>query len=316
MRKIVHYIMAGGEGLRLRPLTDMNRPKPLLPIGKKRVIDFTLAASQQFENIVAGGYGFSQLENYLKLIKWNGLLIKDSGIIGFASLIEHIDLLIKLNPNLIIVSPADYVHFINYTNFIDTHLKSNAKGTVISIQPTSDPNHEICVDDNNKVLFYEEKTSIENLHLRHAIGVYCFEADYLLENLCNYIASPEQFDLTNIYRFAVKEQKASTFLYKNHWRDIGTLDRFYDENLRVAKSDKNIIPETSRIHPSSFLTGCLVMNNVKIHRNCYIKDSIIDDNLVIPEGVKIGLDIHQDIKRKIIVTPQNRRVISRYSLLP
>ena len=123
--------MAGGEGKRLRPLTE-NCPKPMLRIKNKPILEILL---EQFQ-----GNGFKTL-HFCKLFKreYNdyfkdgshlGLNInyieeeKPLGTIGSLSLIKP-----KPNQDLIVVN-GDVLTKIDYSNLLDFHKKNNAIATV------------------------------------------------------------------------------------------------------------------------------------------------------------------------------------------
>src|SRR5213593_2472643 len=66
--RVQAIILAGGEGLRLRPLT-FTIPKPLMPVGEEPIMQRLIArlrASGVKEIGVATGYGFDLVEAYFK----------------------------------------------------------------------------------------------------------------------------------------------------------------------------------------------------------------------------------------------------------
>ena len=59
-------ILAAGQGLRLRPLTD-NKPKCLVPVGGKPILEWTLSAANAVgfsDIVVVGGHGIESLMSY------------------------------------------------------------------------------------------------------------------------------------------------------------------------------------------------------------------------------------------------------------
>lgn len=317
-RRDINYIMAGGEGKRLHPLTDREKPKPILPIGTDQCIDFTLNASNKARllSLVSGAYGFSQLEDYLKGENWHGILVRDSGIVGFGSLLEHLDILCKLKPENILVSPADHVHHLDYEDLLNFHIKKHAVSTVVAIKPTPDPNHNIWVQENGKVISYgiEPKGTARKLQ---TTGIFCFDGDFLIEALEKVpICRDKNFDITDIFQGLVEIGGAFAYLYPSHWRDIGTLDRFYEENIRtLTKGQGNVLVDKYFIADSSSVVNCVLLGDVSIDKNCNLKNSIINEGTEVPPGTKIGFDVIEDKERKIIVTSKKRRVVSTESRL-
>lgn len=313
-RKAINYIMAGGEGVRLRPLTNEGRSKTLLPIGESaRCIDFTLFSSEKskFLPVVAGAYGFLQLRTYLQEKNWRGILVEDSEIIGFGSILEHLGFIDTLGADFIIVSPADHIHYIDYKDFLRFHIASQAKATIVAVEPTNDPNHKIWVQENGKIVSYETRYQQKG-RILHATGIFCFDGEFLVNTLKEIpIGYKRCFDITDLFRNLVARGMAFAYLYQGHWRDIGTLDRYYEENLRTAKSKQgNVFFGNNHLAESSFVTGCVFLGRVSVGKNSHLTKSILDEDVEIPSGVKVGYDRHEDERRNIIVTPKSVRVVS------
>jgi len=76
--------LAGGRGVRLRPITD-SIPKSLIPINNKPLIEWSIKYLKKFgidEIIICSGYRSKQIENFLKkkknfIVKLSILLKKD-----------------------------------------------------------------------------------------------------------------------------------------------------------------------------------------------------------------------------------------------
>jgi len=66
-------ILAGGRGVRLRPITD-SIPKSLIPINNKPLIEWSIKYLKKFgidEIIICSGYRSKQIENFLKKFIFN-----------------------------------------------------------------------------------------------------------------------------------------------------------------------------------------------------------------------------------------------------
>lgn len=75
--------------------------------------------------------------------------------------------------------------------------------------------------------------------------------------------------------------------------------------------ERSIIGHNVRVNSYTYITDSIIFDNCKIGRHSRIRRSIIDKNVVIPEGTEIGFDAETDKKRftvsdtGIVVIPKN-----------
>ncbi|MDO8570279.1 MAG: sugar phosphate nucleotidyltransferase [Candidatus Daviesbacteria bacterium] len=314
----INYIMAGGEGRRLYPLTAGNKPKSLLPIGESmRCIDFTLDSTEKsgFLSIIAGYYGFAHLQEYVCKDNDHSILIKDSKLLGFGSLIEHLGILCQATTKNIFITPADHVHFLDYQKMLAFHTGNQAKATIVAIKPTDDPNHRMWVEKSGNISSYQGKP-VEHAQQLHATGIYCFDIDFLIGVLKQRYITDKHFDITDVFRGLVKDKTAFAYLYNGHWRDIGTLDRYYEENIRIShREDRNVFVGNNYVADSASVANCVFLGKVSVGKNCHLKKAILTEEVEIPARVRLGFDRYEDEKRNIMITPKGIRVVSGGSSL-
>jgi glucose-1-phosphate adenylyltransferase len=76
----------------------------------------------------------------------------------------------------------------------------------------------------------------------------------------------------------------------------------------------SVLSPRVRVNSWSSVTDSILMENVEIGRHCVVQRAIIDKNVVIPAGTKIGLDLDEDRKRfhvtdsGIVVIPKGAKV--------
>jgi glucose-1-phosphate adenylyltransferase len=151
-RQVVAFVLAGGRGNRLLPLTK-ERAKPAVPFGGKyRIIDFVLS------NLINSGiYSIYVLVQFMSqsLLRhlrdgWQfGGLLQDQFIIpvpaqmrsadetwyrGTADAIfQNLNLMDDLDQHLVIIFGADHIYRMNVRHMIDFHELMNADVTVAAI---------------------------------------------------------------------------------------------------------------------------------------------------------------------------------------
>jgi glucose-1-phosphate adenylyltransferase len=144
-------VAAGGQGARLRPLTD-RRSKPAVPFGSRyRIVDFVLS------NLVNSGictihllvqYKSQSLIEHIRKAWTISLLFPDcfvtvvppqmcegtSWFQGTAdALCQNLHLIANQHPDLVLVFGADHVYRMDVTQMIDFHLERDADVTVAAL---------------------------------------------------------------------------------------------------------------------------------------------------------------------------------------
>ena len=65
------------------------------------------------------------------------------------------------------------------------------------------------------------------------------------------------------------------------------------------------------VHSWAEVTGSVLMNNVKVGRNAIVRNAIIDKNVVIPEGARVGVDPDEDRARGFVVSEGGITVVGK-----
>ena len=147
-RRILAFVMAGGRGERLDPLTRY-RTKPAVPFGARyRIIDFVLS------NLVNSGihaiYVLTQYkaQSVLEHIQmgWTSQVAGRDNFIhavpaqmqvgkgwyrGTADAVfQNIDLLQQYDPDVVVIFAADHIYKMNIRHMVEFHLESGSKATL------------------------------------------------------------------------------------------------------------------------------------------------------------------------------------------
>ena len=83
-----------------------------------------------------------------------------------------------------------------------------------------------------------------------------------------------------------------------------------------AEVQRSVLFTRARVREGSEISGSLLLPDVSIGRNCRIRNAVIDEGCVIPDGSAIGIDLETDAKRfhvspggVVLVTPE---MLARY----
>lgn len=215
-------LMAGGEGRRLRPLTE-NTPKPLLLVGDKPIIEYNIDRLKEVGvntiNISINYLG-EQLEQYFGDGTQKGIQIKyvretkPLGTIGSVLLVKdfgHED---------IIVMNSDLLTNIDFNDFFKTYQEAKADMIVATTS--------YHVDVPYAVLEVNESNSVKSLKEKPRYTYYSNAGIYILKKeLLSMIPKNQFFDITDLMdRVIEMDLKLVTYPINGYWLDIGKHEDF------------------------------------------------------------------------------------------
>ncbi|MDA8100060.1 MAG: nucleotidyltransferase family protein [Nitrospiraceae bacterium] len=230
-RDNIVVLMAGGMGVRLRPLTN-DIPKPLLKVGGKPILETIL------ENFIE--YGFRRFYisvNYkAELIvdhfgdgsRW-GVEIKylyEEQKLGTAG---ALGLLPEKTDLPVVVMNGDVLTKINFKHLLDFHKEHNAKATMCVREYDFQVPFGVVKLDNHRLVSIEEKP----LHRFFVnAGIYVLEPqsmEFIPRNV--FFDMPTLFSTLNNH-----QQETSVFPIREYWIDIGRLDDFERANQEFDRN--------------------------------------------------------------------------------
>lgn len=225
-------LMAGGKGMRLRPLTE-NTPKPLLKVGGKPIIEYNIdrLAGVGVKNIYLSiNYLGEQLEDYFGDGSQKSLTIKyvredkPLGTIGSVLLVED------FKHDDIIVMNSDLLTNIDFADFYKLFKENNADMAVAATPYKVDiPYAVLEIDGENKVKSLKEKPRYT--YYSNA-GIYLLKRDLL-----NMIPKNTFFDITDLMDKVLEMNlKLVTYPLNGYWLDIGK----HEDYIKAQEDIKHI----------------------------------------------------------------------------
>jgi glucose-1-phosphate adenylyltransferase len=274
MRGVLTVILAGGRGTRLEPLTR-DRAKPAVPFGGLyRIIDFTLSncinsglrkimvltqfKSRSLDRHIRAGWGFlSQEMGESVEVLPPQQRIDETWYKGTADAIyQNIYSLEREGAEYVMILAGDHIYKMDYGHMVQTHRERGADVTIGCIPvPLADVRHFGIMQtglDDRVHSFLEKPATAEAMpgdprHALGSMGIYVFPTRLLFELLCEDAANPESehdFGKNIIPRMIEAGQKAYAYRFRDqnrkaipYWRDVGTLDAFYQTNMDLIAID-------------------------------------------------------------------------------
>ncbi len=228
-------IMAGGQGTRLRPHTEIC-PKPLLPVSGKPILEHIIerARAEGFAHFVlAIHYLGHMIEDYFgDGSRWNVRIdyLREEAPLGTAGAIG----LLNPRPDApFLVSNGDVLADIRYGELLDFHCQHGASATMaVRLHEWQHPFGVVHIDGMD-ITGFEEKP-ITRSHIN--AGVYVLNAEVLDD-----LRSGEHCDMPTLFG-RLQKRSARTIVYPLHepWLDVGRvedLDRAQGEPWRLRSSE-------------------------------------------------------------------------------
>lgn len=359
--KILAMVLAGGKGERLYPLTQ-DRAKPAVPFGGiYRIIDFTLSNClnsgirrinllTQYKSLSLNRHIFQgwnifnpQLDEFVNLIPAQQR-VGDDWYLGTADAIyQNVYVLQQDRPDLILILSGDHIYKMNYREMIAYHLEKKADLTAAVIEMDKRLSRDLGVlqvDEEYRIIGFEEKPAVPktlpgnpDLILAN-MGVYIFNTEILARRVIEDTKDrnsqhdfgrnviPAMVNQDRVYAYSFRDENKKQGKY---WRDIGTLDAYYEASMDLVAVDPQFnlydarwpirtyyppLPPAKTVfdddgsnrvgasYDSIVSSGCIVSGgkvhrsilspNVRIHSYSEVRDSILMDGVEVGRGARIS----------------------------
>ncbi len=271
-RNTYAIILAGGKGSRLHELTNW-RAKPALFFGGKfRIIDFPLSncinsgvrrvgvvtqykAHSLIKHLVRGwGHFKKELGEGVEILPASQRY-SDNWYMGTADAVfQNIDIIRGEIPEYVMVLSGDHVYRQDYGDMLAWHAETNADMTVscmeVPIEEAAGNFGVMSVDRDNRILAFHEKPARPQsvpdnpANCLASMGNYVFKTEFLFEQLrkdAGNAQSDHDFG-KNIIPSIISDHKVFAYRFadpadgtKAYWRDVGTLDSFWQANMELVE---------------------------------------------------------------------------------
>jgi len=270
-RDTLALILAGGQGSRLRELTDW-RAKPALYFGGKyRIIDFPLSncinsgirrmgvltqykAHSLIRHLVQGWSWYQASQREFVEILPASQRVGGEWYRGTADAVyQNLDIIRTHAPNYVLILAGDHVYKMDYGHFLAAHDELKADMTVscleVPVEEAAGALGVMKVDETGRVLEFlekpEEPPSIPGKPgiCLASMGNYIFNTDFLYEQCIKDADTPDtQHDFgKNVIPRIIKDYRVYAYPFRDpdtgeqaYWRDVGTLDAFWEANMELV----------------------------------------------------------------------------------
>jgi len=270
MRDVLTFILAGGKGERLDPLTR-DRAKPAVPFGGiYRIVDFSLSncvnsglrriflltqyKSFSLQRHILEGWNIysNQLGEFIDVVPAQQRISSDWYRGTADAIYQNLNMVNDYDPKMVLILAGDHVYKMDYRQLMEFHLAKGADMTVACItMPKHDSIHFGVVEVNkqNMVTGFQEKPEKPKTipgnpdEIFGSMGIYLFNVDMLKKELAIDAAksdSGHDFGKNIIPQMVAKKLKVYAYDFarendtSSYWRDIGTRDSYYQANMDLC----------------------------------------------------------------------------------
>jgi len=277
-------VLAGGKGMRLRPLTEM-RPKPFVPILGRPCIDYALDLYDSIgitdvmmttfykpEVLIAHlGGGLSRNMRMVYSIEDEAM-----GTVGGIAKVRHF-----INDRFVVVSGDLFVDA-DLGDLVAFHEKSGAAVTMALTEVVNPVEYGIVgLDDDGRIDRFKEKpTEAEVFSNLINAGIYVIEPEVL-----DRVPEGQKFDFSRDL-FPILKEEGSLFgrNLEGIWMDIGRPEDLLRANREAARKKlreaDGFIDKSGLIHPDARIKGTVkgtsfIAKGVTVDRDATVEDSFI-----------------------------------------
>lgn len=269
------FVMAGGQGTRLQPLTA-DRSKPAVPFGARyRIVDFVLSnlinskiysvyvlvqyKSQSLIEHIRKAWTLSpiQAEQFITVVPPQ-MHEGQEWFLGTADAVyQNINLIEEQHPDLVAVFGADHLYRMDLRQMVRFHLEKQADVSVAALPVPLEQASAfgiIGADEDCLIHTFQEKPATptpmpdDATRAYASMGNYLFNAEELIEALkeahrlgetdFGHHILPRLITTRRCFAYNFADNRVpgiKAYEESAYWRDVGTIDAYYEANMDLLE---------------------------------------------------------------------------------
>ena len=324
-KRCIAMLLAGGQGSRLKVLTQ-NTAKPAVPFGGKyRIIDFplsncvnsgidTVGILTQYQPLELNEYigngqpwGLNKSQSTAMVLPPYERHDKKSGWYkGTANAIyQNIAFIERYDPEYVVILSGDHIYKMDYVDMVNYHERSGAACTIaVRDVPLEEASRFGILNTNPDGSIYEfEEKPKQPKSTNASMGIYVFNWKVLREFLIADEEDPQSandFGKNIIPNLLAAGHKLMAYTFNGYWKDVGTIDSLWEANMEllgkepefdIRGDEKRRIYARNNALPSSYIdegavtVNCFIAEGSEVYGT--VRHSIISTGCTVGEGALV-----------------------------
>ena len=324
-KRVIAMLLAGGQGSRLKVLTQKTA-KPAVPFGGKyRIIDFplsncvnsgidTVGILTQYQPLELNEYigngqpwGLNKTHSCAQVLPPYERNDKKSGWYeGTANAIyKNIDFVDRFDPDYVVILSGDHIYKMDYNAMVEYHVAHNASCTIaVRNVPLAEASRFGILNTNpdNSIYEFEEKPA-KPKSTNASMGIYCFNWKVLRDALIADEADPassKDFGKNIIPNLLNAGHKMMAYNFDGYWKDVGTIDSLWEANMELLGKNpefqlrggkRETIYARNDAHPAAYIDDDAKIIDALVAEGCEVygtvKHSVVSVGCYIGEGALV-----------------------------
>ncbi len=332
-KECIAMLLAGGQGSRLKVLTE-ETAKPAVPFGGKyRIIDFplsncvnsgidTVGILTQYQPLelneyVGNGQPWGLNRNFggAHILPPYSRSKKSEWYKGTANAIcQNIPFIERYDPEYVLVLSGDHIYKMDYAKMLSYHEEKKGECTIAVLDvPIEEASRFgiMTLNKNGSVKEFEEKPKKPE-STKASMGIYIFNWNTLKKYLITDDedeTSSHDFGKNIIPKMLADQCKMFGYEFRGYWKDVGTIESLWEANMDLLrkegdpgflnlKDSKFKIYARNYAQPSSFIGTSSKISNSFVAEGCDIRGKV--ENSVIFTGCVVEEDAY--VKDSVVMT--------------
>jgi NDP-sugar pyrophosphorylase family protein/thiamine kinase-like enzyme len=308
MNKINVFILAAGQGERLRPITD-HIPKPLVPLAGRPALQYVLdkIAHLPYSEIgINTRYKYEVIEDWVSQYSLHDRinLFHEETVLGTGGALKNAEAFLGLGTFL--VHNSDILSDIDLNKLLDHHQSS---GNLVTLAVHDCPKfNSLVIQEKGMLAGMKKDLPEENALLKAFTGIAVYEPEFL-----TFLPAGESSVVDAWFHARTAGHDIGTFdMTGCSWSDIGTPSAYASAVFDMLRSEG----ETVYVYPS--MKDCNdveLQGNVVIEEGCVLQGEVVLRNCIVLPGGNVRAIRESPLHENCIIGPDYKIDLSEEDIL-